>query len=70
MDNILASKEVQVERKHFVIEFRENDRGRFLRITETAHGRRNAVIVPDTGLDEFTAAIGEIISQAEKPAAA
>lgn len=66
MDNILASKEMQVERKHLVIEMRENDRGRFLRITETAHGRRNAVIVPSTGLDEFAAAIGEILSVAGK----
>jgi PurA-like ssDNA and RNA-binding protein len=68
MDNILATKEVQVERKHFCIQFRENDRGRFLRITEEAHGRRNMVIVPDTGIDEFTAAIGEVIAAAEKPA--
>ena len=70
MDNLLASKEMQVERKHLVIEMRENDRGRFLRITETAHGRRNAVIVPSTGLEEFTAAIGEILSIAQKAPAA
>ena len=53
MDTILESREVQVERKHFFIEFRENDRGRFLRITEEAHGRRNTVIIPSTGLEEF-----------------
>ena len=41
MDNIIAAQELQVERKHFYIEFRENERGRFLRITEEAHGRRN-----------------------------
>ena len=49
MDTILESREVQVERKHFFIEFRENDRGRFLRITEEAHGRRNTVIIPARG---------------------
>lgn len=53
MDNILESRELQVERKHFFIEFRENDRGRFLKITEEAHGRRNSVIIPSTGLAEF-----------------
>ena len=55
MDNIIAAQELQIERKHFYIEFRENDRGRFLRITEEAHGRRNTIIVPSTGLEEFSA---------------
>ena len=61
MDNIIASRELQVERKHFSIEFRENERGRFLRITEEAHGRRNTVIVPSTGLNEFNTAVDEVI---------
>ena len=38
MDNIIETRELQIERKHFQVEFRENDRGRFLRITEEAHG--------------------------------
>ncbi|MGH8102034.1 MAG: hypothetical protein ACREIW_12105, partial [Chthoniobacterales bacterium] len=46
MDNIIEAKELQIERKHFYVEFRENDRGKFLRITEEAHGRRNTIIVP------------------------
>jgi len=61
MDNIIASRELQVERKHFFIEFRENERGRFLRITEEAHGRRNTVIVPSTGLNEFNTAVDAVI---------
>jgi hypothetical protein len=59
-ENILAAQEVEVERKHFRIELRENERGRFLRITETAAGRRNSVIVPDTGLGDFVAALGAV----------
>ena len=66
MDNIIEAKELQIERKHFHVEFRENDRGKFLRITEEAHGRRNTIIVPSTGVDEFTAAIGEVIESAER----
>jgi len=61
MDTIIASRELQVERKHYFIEFRENERGRFLRITEEAHGRRNTVIVPSTGLNEFNTAVDEVI---------
>ena len=70
MDNIIASRELQVERKHFFIEFRENERGRFLRITEEAHGRRNTVIVPSTGLNEFNAAVDEVIVAANASNAA
>lgn len=66
MDNIIEAKQLQIERKHFHVEFRENDRGRFLRITEEAHGRRNTIIVPSTGVDDFTAAISEVIVSAER----
>ena len=70
MDNIIASRELQVERKHFYVEFRENERGRFLRITEEAHGRRNTVIVPSTGLNEFNAAVDAVIIAANASNAA
>ncbi|HEV7867338.1 MAG TPA: DNA-binding protein [Chthoniobacteraceae bacterium] len=70
MDNIIASRELQVERKHFFIEFRENERGRFLRITEEAHGRRNTVIVPSTGLNEFNSAIDAVVVAANAAAPA
>lgn len=61
MDTIIESRELQVERKHFFIEFRENERGRFLKITEEAHGRRNSVIIPSTGLAEFEQLLGQVL---------
>jgi hypothetical protein len=66
MDNIIEARELQIERKHFHVEFRENDRGKFLRITEEAHGRRNTIIVPSTGVEDFTAAIDDVIDHAER----
>jgi len=66
MDNVIVTRELQVERKHFFIEFRENERGRFMRITEEAHGRRNTIIIPSTGLDDFMSAAGEVIQSAER----
>ena len=66
MDNLIEARELQIERKHFHVEFRENDRGKFLRITEEAHGRRNTIIVPSTGVEEFTAAIDDVIEHAER----
>ncbi|MEN3371392.1 MAG: hypothetical protein V7609_3535 [Verrucomicrobiota bacterium] len=68
MDNIIEAKEVQIERKRFHVEYRENDRGRFLRITEEAHGRRNTIIVPSTGVNDFTAAIGEVLGAGQHSA--
>ena len=70
MDHIVASRELQVERKHYFIEFRENERGRFLRITEESHGRRNTVIVPSTGLNEFNEAVDAVIVAANADNAA
>ena len=65
MDNIIEARELQIERKHFYVELRENDRGKFLRITEEAHGRRNSIIVPSTGVDDFTATIAEVLTNGE-----
>ncbi len=62
MDSVIEAKQLQIERKHFHVELRENNRGKFLRITEEAHGRRNTIIIPSTGVTEFTAAIGQVLA--------
>ena len=62
MENVIEAKQLQIERKQFHVELRENDRGKFLRITEEAHGRRNTIIVPSTGVSEFTSAIAEVLA--------
>ncbi len=60
MDDVISSKELQVERKYFFVEYCRNERGHFLRITEESHGRRNHVIVPSTGLQDFAQAVAEV----------
>ena len=62
MDNVIEAREVQIERKFFHVELRENDRGKFLRITEEAHGRRNTIIIPSTGIEDFTSVIAQVIA--------
>ena len=52
-EDTLKTEKIQIERKTFVFTLKENPRGRFLRITEDVNGRRDSVIVPSTGLDEF-----------------
>ena len=65
MEQSLAVRELQIERKRFSIELRQNDRGRFLKITEEAHGRRNSVIIPSTGLDDFEKLLDEVLTEGE-----
>jgi hypothetical protein len=52
-EDALKVAEVQIERKWFVLALKENPRGRFLRITEEVGVKRNAIIIPSTGLVEF-----------------
>ena len=68
MELVIASKELQIVRKQIVFEFRENARGRILRIVEEAHGRRNMIIVPSTGLNDFMAAADEVCMAANQSA--
>jgi hypothetical protein len=57
----LRTERVHIERKAFVFILKENPRGRFLRITEDVGGRRDSIIVPASGLEEFRNALDEII---------
>jgi hypothetical protein len=53
VDTELFSEQVQVERKLFTFDLRENPRGRFLKITEDVGGRKDTIIIPATGLDSI-----------------
>lgn len=52
-EETLKSDKVQIERKTFVFTLKENPRGRFLRITEDVGGRRDTIIIPAPGLEDF-----------------
>ena len=66
MNEALLSDKIQVERKVFFFDLKENPRGRFLKITEDVGGRRDTIIVPSTGLDEFRCAIDRAIVSSQK----
>lgn len=53
VEETIKSDKIQIERKTFVFTLKENPRGRFLRITEDVNGRRDTIIIPTTGLEEF-----------------
>jgi hypothetical protein len=62
MDAVLKSENLAIERKTFIFDLRENPRGRFLRITEDANGRRDAIVIPATGLEDVRRVLDEIIT--------
>lgn len=61
MNDALLSDKIQVERKVFFFDLKENPRGRFLKITEDVGGRRDTIIIPSTGLDKFREALDRAI---------
>lgn len=66
-EDIILSRSFSSERKHFTIEFRENDRGKFFRITEETRGKRNCIIVPSTGIDDFRDALDDLLDELDPP---
>ncbi len=61
MEDSIASEKVQIERKSFFFDLRENQRGILLRITEEVRGHRDTIIVPATGLKDFSEALKHMI---------
>ena len=60
-EDTLRTEKIQVERKTFIFTLKENPRGRFLRITEDVGGRRDNIIVPAPGLDDFKRIVDEMV---------
>ena len=63
-EDTLKSDKVQIERKTFVFALKENPRGRFLRITEDVGGRRDTIIIPAPGLEEFKKILDDMVRAA------
>ena len=60
-EETIKSSKIQIERKAFLFTLKENPRGRFLRITEDVGGRRDTIIIPATGLEEFKKVFEEML---------
>jgi hypothetical protein len=60
-EETIKIEKIQIERKAFVFALKENPRGRFLRITEDVGGRRDTIIIPAPGLEEFRRVIDEMV---------
>ena len=53
----LHSEKLVSDRKIFFLDLKENDRGRFIKITEDVRGRRDTIMLPLEVAQEFMNAI-------------
>lgn len=65
-EDVLKTAEIQVERKRFVVVLKENERGRFLRITEEGSVKRDSIMIPATGLEDFGKLLSEMVAESAK----
>ena len=56
----LHTEKVFADRKIFFLDLKENNRGRFVKITEDVRGRRDTIMVPADSLDEFVDALKNV----------
>ena len=57
----IASEKVAIERKMFFLDLKENQRGRFLKITEDVGGRRDTIMLPAAAFQDFLEALQRLI---------
>lgn len=58
----LGTEKFMVDRKIFYLDLKENQRGRFLKITEDVGGRRETIILPANGFWEFASAFARLVA--------
>ncbi|MDF1812772.1 MAG: RNA-binding protein [Verrucomicrobiales bacterium] len=60
----IHTEKIFADRKIFFLDLKENDRGKFLKITEDVRGRRDTIMVPADVLDDFVEALKNVQSAA------
>jgi len=57
----ISSEKLVSDRKLFFLDLKENQRGRFLKITEDVGGRRDTIMLPAEAFKDFTEALQRLI---------
>ncbi len=55
------TEKIVADRKIFFLDLKENERGRFLKITEDVNGRRDTIMVPVEAFQDFAQALVRIM---------
>ncbi len=62
----IASEKVQMDRKVFFLDLKENQRGRFMKITEDVGGRRDTIMLPAAAFRDFLEAMARLVEYESK----
>jgi hypothetical protein len=62
----IASEKVTIDRKVFFIDLKENQRGRFMKITEDVGGRRDTIMLPAAAFKDFLEALARLVEYESK----
>lgn len=62
----LYTEKIVSDRKIFFLDLKENNRGRFVKITEDVRGRRDTIILPMEAMEEFIEALGRVQHEASQ----
>ena len=62
----IATEKVVLDRKVFFLDLKENQRGRFLKITEDVGGRRDTVMIPAGAFQDFLEAFTRLVDYESK----
>ena len=55
------SERIEFERKIFFLDLKENQRGRFIKITEDVGGRRDTIMLPIDAAGDFADALQRLV---------
>jgi hypothetical protein len=64
VEDTIQRREIQIEKKTFVLALKENPRGCFLRITEFREPQSAAIIIPLPGLKDFQKLLADMVAAA------
>ena len=62
-EETLFTKKIITRNKAFFLDFKKNDNGKFLKVTESTGDKRSFVFIPEEGLKEFQDSLNEILDQ-------
>jgi hypothetical protein len=62
----IATEKVTIDRKLFFLDLKENQRGRFMKITEDVGGRRDTIMLPAAAFKDFLEALARLVDYESK----
>lgn len=61
-EETLYTKKIITRNKAFFLDFKKNENGKFLKVTESTGDKRSFVFIPEEGLKEFGECLNEIVT--------